>query len=143
MNPLNALFAWWNVTTQASSSLGQRGEAVAEKFLRKLGYRILARNYRNKLGEIDLIAIDGHTVVFVEVKTRTDHRAGCPTEAVTADKQRQLTKVALSYLKRYRLLEHAARFDVVAITWTEPAETPAVTHLQHAFPAIGLRQMFS
>ena len=69
-------------------SLGQRGEDAAAKFLRKLGYIIVARGHRDRIGEIDLIAVEGRTVVFVEVKTRSSQDAGHPAEAVDDDKQR-------------------------------------------------------
>jgi putative endonuclease len=97
-------------------TLGQRGEAAAARFLRGRGYRIVARTDRGRLGEIDLVAIDGRTVVFVEVKTRRSHEAGHPADAVDAKKQQRLTRLALTYLKRHDLLECAARFDVVAVT---------------------------
>ena len=115
--------------------LGNRGENAAVRFLRRLGYRILARNCRNHWGEIDIIARDGDWIVFVEVKTRSSHAAGHPAEAVTRRKQVQLTKLALVWLKQRRLLEHRARFDVVALTWPEGTQTPVIEHFLHAFQA--------
>ena len=97
--------------------LGQRGEDAAARFLKRLGYKVLARSSRLWPGEIDLVALDGRTVVFVEVKTRTSQDAGHPAEAVDLRKQRRLTRLAVTFLKRHGLLEYPARFDVVAVTW--------------------------
>jgi putative endonuclease len=123
--------------------LGKRGERAAEKYLQGLGYYILARGERDRIGELDLVAADGRTVVFVEVKTRTSHDAGHPGEAIDEEKQRRLTRVALSYLKRHDLLECSARFDVVAVTWPESAKRPLVEHIRNAFEPIGKGQMFA
>src|SRR5450755_4118324 len=119
-----ALRAWLN------RKLGDAGERAAARFLRRKGFRIITRGYRTQLGEIDLIARDGTTVVFIEVKTR---RAGAPAEAVTLEKQRRLTRAALHFLKRYRLLEHSARFDVVAIVWADDKGNPTIDHFIGAF----------
>ena len=124
-------------------SLGQRGERAAGRYLRRLGYIIVARGERGPLGEIDLVAVDGRTIVFVEVKTRRSHDAGHPTEAVGPEKQKRLTRLALAYLKRHDLLECAARFDVLAITWPEGARKPKLQHYKNAFEAVGRGQMFS
>jgi putative endonuclease len=124
-------------------SLGARGEAAAARFLKRLGYKIVARSDRTALGEIDLVAVDGRTVVFVEVKTRHSHQAGHPVEAVDPAKQARLTRLALAYLKRHDLLECSARFDVVAITWRDPNCGPQIEHFRGAFEATGLGQMFS
>ena len=126
-----------------SLPLGRRGEAAAARYLQRLGYRIVARGYRDRIGELDLVAVDGRTVVFVEVKTRRSHDAGPPEEAVQQAKQRQLTRAALSFLRRHDLLEEQARFDVVAVTWPSDAAKPSVEHFQHAFEAIGQWQLFS
>jgi putative endonuclease len=127
----------------APRSLGQRGEDAAAKFLRKLGYIIVARGHRDRIGEIDLVAVDGRTVVFIEVKTRTSQDAGHPAEAVDDDKQRRLTRLALAYLKRYDLLECSARFDIVAITWPDLKSKPKIEHFKNAFEPIGVQGMFS
>jgi putative endonuclease len=119
--------------------LGDRGERAAARYLRGRGYRILVRNFRTALGEIDLIARDGNTLVFVEVKSR---RRGEPAEAVTSDKQRRLTLAALQFLKRYGLLEQPSRFDVVAIVWADGHHDPLIEHFPNAFPAHGQGQMF-
>lgn len=112
--------------------LGDRGERAAARYLKRQGYRILARQSRSQIGEIDLIAMDGRTVVFVEVKTRTSQAAGHPAEAITAAKRRQLTRTALAWLKRRDLLDCSCRFDVVAITW-QPGGAPVIEHFQNAF----------
>jgi putative endonuclease len=127
----------------APKSLGQRGEEAAEWFLRKLGYIIVARGHRDRIGEIDLVAVDGRTVVFVEVKTRTSQDAGHPADAVDEHKQRQLTRLALSYMKRHDLLECKARFDVVAITWPDRKGKPKIEHFKNAFEPVGVQGMFS
>ena len=124
-------------------TLGQRGEAAAARYLKKKGLIIVARSDRGRLGEIDLVAVEGRTVVFVEVKTRTSHDAGHPADAVDREKQRRLTRLALSYLKSHGLLEHAARFDVVAVTWPEGERKPRIEHFQNAFEPVGEGQMFS
>ena len=98
-------------------TLGQRGEAAAARYLRRRGYKVLARGSRIGPGELDLVMLDRKTIVFVEVKTRQSHDAGHPAEAVDEQKQRRLTKLAVTFLKRHGLLERPARFDVVAITW--------------------------
>jgi putative endonuclease len=95
--------------------LGRSGEDRAAKHLASLGYRILERNYRIAQGEIDLIALDGDTIVFVEVKTRKSDAFGAPELAVDLRKQDHLIKAALVYLKRKRLSQMPCRFDVVAI----------------------------
>ncbi|MCX6356506.1 MAG: YraN family protein [Candidatus Aureabacteria bacterium] len=97
--------------------LGSRGERVAESFLRAQGYRILARNYRCRHGEIDLIAMDGEVLAFVEIKGRRGNRFGSPFEAVTAEKQRRIARVAQHYLLACRMQRARARFDVVGIRW--------------------------
>jgi putative endonuclease len=124
-------------------SLDRRGERAAEWHLRRLGYKIVSRRDRGRLGELDLVAVDGRTIVFIEVKTRRSHDAGHPAEAVGAEKQQRLTRLALAFLKRHDLLEHPARFDVVAVTWPDGAKKPTVEHYQNAFEAVGRGQMFS
>jgi putative endonuclease len=123
-------------------TLGQRGEAAATRFLRRLGYTIVARGERDHLGEIDLVAVDGRTVVFVEVKTRRSHDAGHPADAVDEAKQRRLARLALAYLKRHDLLECRARFDVVAVTWPDDRRPPQIEHYKNAFEPAGQGQMF-
>jgi len=124
-------------------SLGQRGEDAAARFLRRLGYKIVARQSRLRIGELDIVAVDGRTVVFVEVRTRTDQQHGHPAETVDREKQRRLTRMALAYLKGHGLLNHAARFDVVAVTWAADAKQPQIEHFRDAFPAVGFDGMFS
>jgi putative endonuclease len=123
--------------------LGNRGERAAARYLRRLGYRIIARQYASPFGEIDLVCLDGETLVFVEVKTRRSLAAGHPSEAVTAEKRRQLTRAALAYLKRHNRLEAPARFDVVAVVWPEDRSQPQIEHYKNAFPATGEGQMFA
>lgn len=119
--------------------LGDRGESAAARHLKKQGMRILRRGFRTPRGEIDLIAHDGDTLVFVEVKTR---RWGEPAEAVTLEKQRRLTLAALEFLKRHNLLEQRSRFDVVAILWPNDDVDPTIEHYRNAFEAQGRGQMF-
>jgi putative endonuclease len=119
--------------------LGDAGETAAARFLRKKGLRILIQGYRTPRGEIDLIARDGDTLVFVEVKTR---RQGQPAEAVTLEKQRRLTLAAVEFMKRHRLLEGRARYDIVAIVWPENEAEPVIEHFPNAFEPVGKWQFF-
>jgi putative endonuclease len=127
----------------APKPLGVRGEEAAARYLKKLGYVIVARGHRDNIGEIDLVAVDGRTVVFVEVKTRTSHNAGHPADAVDEKKQQRLTRLAMSYLKRHDLFECSARFDVIAVTWPDENSRPTIEHFQNAFEATGFSGMFS
>ena len=117
-------------------TLGERGEGIAARYLRGLGYRIVARRDRSRIGELDLVAVDGRTVVFIEVKTRRPTTKGEATDAVDTRKQRQLTRAALTYLKAHGLLEYHARFDVIAITWPAGGKHE-INHIQNAFPVAG------
>ena len=114
---------------------GSRGEGIAAAWLDRRGYRILARNVRCRLGEIDIVAADGRSVVFVEVKGKGGGAHGRPEEMVTRAKRRRLTLLARWYLQQRGWLARPARFDVVAIDWG-PAGA-AVRHIVDAFPAEG------
>jgi putative endonuclease len=114
-------------------TLGDRGEELAARFLRKLGYKILLRKYRTAAGEIDIIARDGKTLVFVEVKTRT-YNEPSPEEQVNQRKRRQIARLAKGYLARYRGEPPLARFDIVAIVWPEDGEAQ-IRHIISAFEA--------
>jgi putative endonuclease len=92
-----------------------RGEALARRHLEGLGYRIRAQNWRAREGEIDLVAEDGQTLVFVEVKTRTGRAFGLPEDAVTRAKRRHLRDAAQAYLETHDLGEAPWRIDVIAI----------------------------
>jgi len=107
-------------------SLGGLGEDLAAGFLKKQGYKILERNYRTPQGEIDLIALDGGTVVFVEVKTRTSDAYGAPELAVNPAKQQRMVKAALGYLEQKRLHQMACRFDVVAISGKDAGQVELI-----------------
>ena len=100
--------------------------------------RVILRGYRTARGEIDLIARDGNSLVFVEVKSR---RRGEPAEAVTPEKQRRLTLAALEFLRAHGLLDHPCRFDVVAVVWPDDRRRPDIDHLVAAFEAVGRGQM--
>jgi putative endonuclease len=125
--------AFWN------RFFGDRGEREAARSLRRQGMTILVRGYRTPHGEIDLIALDGNVLVFVEVKAR---RRGSPAEAVTPEKQRRLTLAGLHFLKKHNLLNERSRFDVVAIVWPEDKSAPQIEHIRDAFEAVGRGQMF-
>lgn len=146
-NCLQRCRAWLGVEGAAPfgplDRLGARGERAAARFLKRMGYRIVARGVRSRLGELDLVAVDGRTVVFVEVKTRTDTDAGSPLDAVTPEKQRRVTQAALAFLKYRGLLEHRSRFDVVSIVWPPGEREPQIEHVVNAFEAVGPRgQMY-
>ncbi|MBU0987891.1 MAG: YraN family protein [Proteobacteria bacterium] len=110
---------------------GRESETIAVKHLKKNGYKILEQNYRNKLGEIDIIAKDKKTLVFVEVKARRSKGYGSPKWAVTPKKQRQISKVALYYLKATNQPKAKARFDVVAIS--SAPENAGIEIIKNAF----------
>jgi putative endonuclease len=135
--------AWLVARFFRKKSLGQRGEDAAARYLKRQGFRIVERGHDSPLGEIDIIAIDGRTIVFVEVKTRTGGDAGHPTEAIDATKQRRMTQAALAYLKAKRLLQNSARFDVIAVVWPAGAQEPAIEHFKNAFSPTGSGQFFS
>ena len=133
----------WRERLFPAKTLGQRGEAAAVRYLRRRGCKILARGDRYGPGELDIVALDRNTIVFVEVKTRQDHAAGHPSEAVDEAKQRRLTRLAVTFLKRHRLLEYPARFDVIAITWPADKWFPTIEHIQNAFEAVGKWEFYS
>lgn len=101
--------------TRARLELGKEGEDLALRKLESIGYRCIERNFRCALGELDLVARDGETLVFVEIKTRKGKSLDYAKEAVHARKQRQISKAALAYMKRNGCEEAKARFDVVVI----------------------------
>lgn len=142
MKLLDSFARWWR-RWRSPLPLGQQGERAAEKFLRKRGFRIVARGERDRLGELDLVAVEQRTVVFVEVKTRASQERGHPAEAVDREKQRRLTRAALTFLKRHDLLECPARFDIVAVTWPTSAKRPTIEHFRNAFEPAGSGQMFA
>jgi putative endonuclease len=111
--------------------LGKSGEENAVSFLKENGYKILARNYKTKLGEIDIIAVDKDTYCFIEVKTRHSDKFGLPSEAISSIKQRQISKAALNFLKENKLLDKKARFDVVSIIYQKDA--PRLDLIKNAF----------
>jgi putative endonuclease len=118
-------------------ALGQTGEAAAARFLERRGLVILARNLRSRLGEIDLVARDGPTLVFVEVKARRGLPGDPPEAAVDARKRARLTRLALGYLAARRLGERSCRFDVVGVSLDEAGGVTGVRHLRHAFDLEG------
>jgi putative endonuclease len=111
--------------------VGHQGEAIALKYLKKNGYKIIEKNYRSKLGEIDIIAKDQKTLTFIEVKTRQSVRYGHPKAAITHQKQKKISMVALGYLKETNQSNHKARFDVVSIIIED--KKPQVEIVKNAF----------
>ena len=105
--------------TRERLDLGKWGEQLALKKIKSLGYKCVASNYRCPLGEIDLIARDGDTLVFIETKTRRGRSLGYAKEAINERKRRQLSKVALFYMKANNCCDIKSRFDVVAINLNE------------------------
>jgi putative endonuclease len=111
--------------------IGQTGESLAAWYLKKNGYKIIEQNYRTPLGEIDIIAQEKKIIVFVEVKSRRSLRFGNPKWAVTPQKQRKISRVALQYLKSTRQMNKSARFDVVAVISNR--DEPRIEIVKNAF----------
>lgn len=112
--------------------LGKTGEDLACRELRRRGYEILARRYRTRVGELDIVARDGTVLVFVEVKARATGQYGTPAEAVTPRKQQKICAMAADYLCRHQLTASPCRFDVVTVAVGE-RRRPAVTVIPGAF----------
>ena len=108
---------------------GSSGERIAEEYLKKEGYDILARNFRTRLGEIDIVASKGEYLVFVEVKARKSEAYGFPSESVTYAKQRKISMVASQYIKLNMYFGAALRFDVIEVYLTEGR----INHIENAF----------
>lgn len=114
--------------THARQALGLEGETLACRALDARGYRVLARRYRTRAGEIDIVARHEGAVVFVEVKTRRGGRFGDPADAVGWQKQHRIAAMAADYLARHRLTRVAVRFDVVSVRFAvdRPAEVTVI-----------------
>jgi putative endonuclease len=115
-----------------SKELGREGERLAGRFLGRKGYRIKEKNYSSSLGEIDIVARDKGTMVFVEVKTRRNNEYGYPQDAVTRSKQQRMRKVALTYLKKSGW-ERDCRFDVVSILIDSEDKVAGIELIKDAF----------
>lgn len=120
-------------------ALGKRGEDAACAELTRRGYAILARRYRTKFGEIDIVSRDGETIVFVEVKARRTARRGTAAEQIPFSKRRRITAMALDYLSSTRQLDRRYRFDVIAID-DAGAARPRVRVISNAFQPAEWRQ---
>jgi putative endonuclease len=111
--------------------LGKEGERIAEAYLKKKGYKIVERNFRCALGELDLIVLDRRVLVFVEVKTRTGDGFGTPFEAVEFRKQQKMIQAAQYFIAQKGLQQRDSRFDVVGISCL--GREPMVEHIENAF----------
>ncbi len=127
---------WWR------RWFGTRSERAAGRYLRRLGYRIVARNYSCPLGELDIVALDGACIVFVEVRSTGTDDLSRPALSVDAAKQRRLTNLAVHFLQRHQLLNHPARFDILSVSWPADRREPVIAHYRQAFEAVGRWQMF-
>ena len=114
------------------ADLGRVGEKQAAKFLRRKRYRIVTRNYRCPMGELDLIALDGKIIVFVEVKTRTDSEHADPEENVNLAKQQRISRCAEFFLRQTGSDDRQCRFDVIAITMNHNTKME-IEHFMDAF----------
>jgi len=122
---------------------GSRSEKAAAAFLRATGYRVLAANLNESAGEIDLLTLDGTTLVVVEVRSTATADLDRAAASVNYPKQRKLTEAAVRFLTRRRLLGQNVRFDVLAVSWPAAAREPVFLHIPHAFEPTGKFQMFS
>lgn len=114
--------------------LGRQGESMAVKLLQEKGLSVLETNFRCRLGEIDIIARDSRTLVFVEVRSRTGSAFGLPQETVNYRKQRKLVQLAQFYLMSLKNLP-PVRFDVIAITFNTDGTLQKIEHIPDAFEA--------
>jgi putative endonuclease len=121
------------VPTDTRRATGVKGEEEAARFLTRSGYAILDRNVRTRAGEIDLVAKEGKTLVFVEVKTRRDLEGDPPQAAVHTRKQNRLAKLAHGYLKLKRIRQTPCRFDVVSVIINDEGGVKAIRHIPNAF----------
>jgi putative endonuclease len=128
---------WWR------RWFGTRSERAAARFLKRRGFRILARNFTCPLGELDLVALDRDCIVFVEVRSTETDDVTRPAASVDAAKQLRLTELGLHFLQRHGLLDRPARFDVLAISWPPNQPEPEIVHYPNAFEAVGRFQMYS
>src|SRR5262245_4791066 len=119
--------------TSARVALGKTGEDLACRELERRGYAIVARRYRRRRGELDIVARHGSTIVFVEVKAKRSRAFGHPVEAVDWRKRRRIAELALDYLARYRLTDVPCRFDVVSIDFQDGC--PVIDVFENAFDA--------
>lgn len=112
--------------------LGKRGEQEAAAYLKKVGYTILDQGFETSFGELDIVALDDETIVYVEVKTRKSdyHR---PELAVDRGKRKKIIKLAEVFAGSRGLLHHKSRFDVIAIVWDSPNHPPVIRHHKNAF----------
>lgn len=136
---------WRYGSIDAEAPVGKRGEQAAARLLRQKGLVVVAESESDKAGEIDLIAIDRRRklIVFVEVKTHSTRLPGHPAERVDEAKQRRVTRAALRYLKRKKLLGTPCRFDVIAVWWPSDMHEPErIEHFESAFDAVGDFQMY-
>lgn len=115
-------------------AVGRLGEDEAVRFLKKNGYKIIERNYRCRHGEVDIVAMDGSTLAFIEVKTRASDRFGSPAGSVDAIKQRHITLASMYYIAEKSLGEVQARFDVVSVEMTGEGFTTSL--IKDAFEAV-------
>lgn len=135
-------FGRWN----PDERLGRRGEQVAARECRRRGLRILSESESDRAGEIDLIAmhVRARTIIFIEVKTFASEKPGHPADRVDEAKQTRLTRAALRYLRRERLLGVNCRFDVIAVWWPKHAARPTrIQHFESAFEATGVDSFFT
>lgn len=119
--------------TFVRKQLGKKGEDVAARHLERNGYRILSRNYSCRLGEIDMIAMDGDVLVFVEVRSRSGESFGLAQESVTARKQYKLRQLAWYYLKAEGKTSCKCRFDVIAVLFDGKVGVKRLDHIENAF----------
>jgi putative endonuclease len=132
---------WWK------RWFGKRSEKAAARFLRDLGYRLLASNVSDRDGELDLLALDGEMLVIVEVRSTSSDRPdaiGQTAASVDLRKQRQITEATSRFLARRRMLgKIAVRYDVLVLAWPEHAREPTFRHIPHAFESVGRFQFFT
>jgi putative endonuclease len=128
---------WWR------RWFGSRSERAAARFLRRFGYRILEHNFTCQFGEIDIVAVEDSTIVFVEVRSTESTDTTQAAQSVDTRKQQRLTRLALHYLQINQLLDCSARFDVLVMSWPADQKEPKIVHYPQAFEALGRFQMFS
>ncbi|OPY58193.1 MAG: hypothetical protein A4E55_01088 [Pelotomaculum sp. PtaU1.Bin035] len=113
--------------------LGRQGEETAAQYLEKNGYSILCKNYRCRFGEIDVVAMDGDILVFVEVRSNSGDQFGLAEESITGRKQGKLRKLAWQYLKKAGKTNCECRFDVIAILFDGESKVKRLEHIENAF----------